>query len=290
MTMKSEVAGQGIVRLIAKKKGPVIGPVIGIVCNVHGNELCGRKAVHRVLSNYEIERGTLVLIDGNPNAALLGRRYVSADMNRMFTTKQLNKKNPKQDLKRAQYLAQKLPKLGLDQVIDFHSTTSETPHPFTVSFPGTKEMTSLCPMPQIFGWSGIVKGTLIEWLCNQGIPAVVVEAGRHEAQSSIDMAEQTLLSILSHFGLITPKKPIKFKKPPQYKVLERVMVGDHASFKFKKDYSSFEALKPGETIAKDKTQIYKAPNKKGLMMLMPSTQAHIDKKISRGAYYLMQKI
>ena len=183
-----------------------------------------------------------------------------------------------------------LPKVGLDQVIDFHSTSSETPHPFTVSFPGTEEMTSLCPVPQIFGWPGIVKGTLIEWLCNQGIPAVVVEAGQHEAASSIKVAERTLLSILSHFGLITLEKPMKFKKPAQYKVLERVMIGDHASFRFKKQYACFEALKPGEKIAKDTTRNYVAPKEKGLMMLMPSTQEAVDKRISRGAYYLMQRL
>jgi len=284
--MKPEVAGEGIVRLKARKKGPTIG----VVCNVHGNELCGRKAVHRILSRYEIERGSLVLIDGNPNAALLGKRYVSADMNRMFTAGQLKKKNPEQDLRRAQYLAKTLPSLGLDQVIDFHSTSSETPHPFTVSFPGTEEMTSLCPVPQIFGWPGIVKGTLIEWLCNQGVPAVVVEAGQHEAASSVRVAERTLLSILSHFGLITPEKPVRFKQPPQYKVRERVMIGDHASFRFKKQYSSFEALKPGEKIARDKTRDYVAPKEKGLMMLMPSTQDAVDKRISRGAYYLMQRV
>lgn len=284
--MKSEVVGQGIVRLTAEKEGPTIG----VVCNVHGNELCGRKAVHRILSKYEIERGTLVLIDGNQNAALLGKRYVAADMNRMFTKEKLSKKKPKQDLKRAQYLAKKLPKLGLDQVIDFHSTTSETPFPFTVSFPGTEEMTSLCPVPQIYGWSGIVVGSLVEWLCDQGVPAVVVEAGQHEAESSIDVAEQTLLSILSHFGLITPEKPVVFEKPAQYRVVERVMIGDHASFKFEKQYSSFEELKPGEKIANDATGDYIAPQEEGLMMLMPSTQEHVDKRISTGAYYLMQSI
>ncbi|HAT85441.1 MAG TPA: hypothetical protein DCS30_05520, partial [Rhizobiales bacterium] len=58
-------------------------------------------------------------------------------------------------------------------------------------------------------------GSLIEWLCEQGVPAVVVEAGQHEAENSIDVAEQTLLSILSHFGLITPEEPVSFEKPPQ---------------------------------------------------------------------------
>ena len=76
----------------------------------------------------------------------------------------------------------------------------------------------------------------------------------------------------------------------EYKLRERVMIGDHASFKFRKQYSSFEALKPGEKIAKDKTRAYVAPKEKGLMMLMPSTQDAVDKRISRGAYYLMQRV
>jgi len=276
--------GKGIVSIKGKKKGPTIG----IVCNVHGNELCGRKAVHRVLEKYEIERGTLVLIDGNQEAALLNRRYVSGDMNRMFTKKQLNKKNAKDDLARAQYLAGVIPTLGLDYAVDFHSTSTDTKYPFTVSFPGSEVITDLCPMPRIYGWPGIVEGSLVEFMNKAGIPAVVVEAGQHFANNSVRVAEKTLHSVLSHFGIITLEKPIKLKKQKVFEVIENIAVGDAASYKFSKPYGCFDDLKPGEKIAKDKTKTYLAPKEKELQIMMPALQKNVTDGTSPGAYYLIR--
>lgn len=282
--MTYKTLGKGIVSIKAKKKGPTIG----IVCNVHGNELCGRKAVHRVLEKYEIKRGELILIDGNQEAALLNRRFVSSDMNRMFTKRQLNKKNAKDDLARAQYLADIIPTLGIDYAIDFHSTSTETKYPFTVSFPGSEIVTDLCPMPRIYGWTGIVEGSLVEFMNKSDIPAVVVEAGQHFAKNSIRVAEKTLHSVLSHFKIINLEKPIKHKKQKVFEVIENIMVGDAQSYRFSKLYGCFDDLKSGEIIAKDKTKTYKAPKEKGLQIMMPGLQENITNGISPGAYYLIR--
>ncbi|MEM7215725.1 MAG: succinylglutamate desuccinylase/aspartoacylase family protein [Pseudomonadota bacterium] len=278
------VLGKGIVRIKAKAKGPTIG----IVCNVHGNELCGRKAVQRVLSEYEIRRGALVLIDGNQEAALLNRRFVGSDMNRMFTKKLLSKENPKQDLLRAQYLAEVIPTLGLDHAIDFHSTSTETRYPFTVSFPGSEQLTELCPVPRIYGWPGRVDGTLVEWMNKNGIPTVVVEAGQHFSNRAVNVAEKTLLSVLSHFGLIELKKPLKTKRQKTFEVVEGAMVGDAGTFKFTRVYGSFDELKSGEKIARDETKTYRAPDMEELQILMPALQKNVTDGTSPGAYYLIK--
>jgi succinylglutamate desuccinylase len=279
-------AGHGILRIDGKRKGPAIS----VICNVHGNELCGRKGAQRVLQKHTIERGSLVLIDGNQEAALLNQRYVESDMNRMFTKDQLKQKKAGNDLLRAQYLAKVIPTLGLDMAIDFHSTSSETRYPFTVSFPGSEAITELCPAARIFGWPGIVEGSLVEWMNQQGIASVVVEAGQHVADKSVRVAEKTLLSILSEHGLITLKKPLKMSAQKTFKVIERVMVGDHDSFKFTRQYHSFERLTAAELIARDKTGNYHAPNMKKLYILMPSLQKNVAARLSRGAYYLMQRV
>ncbi|MEM9277281.1 MAG: succinylglutamate desuccinylase/aspartoacylase family protein [Pseudomonadota bacterium] len=286
---KAVVVGKGIVEINAGKKGPRIG----IVCNVHGNELCGRKAVHKVLSKYEIQRGSLVLIDGNQEAALLNRRFVASDMNRMFTRKQLANKKADQDLLRAQYLAKTIPTLGLDHAIDFHSTSSETKHPFSVSFPGSEKLTALCPVVHIYGWpsvTGTTPGTLVEYMNTKGIPSVVIEAGQHVAEASIRVAEKTLLSALSHFKLISLKKPFRIPAQKKFEVFDQVMVGDAETFRFTRQYASFDRLKPGEKIAKDKTRSYEVPDEKGLSILMPALQKNVTDGTSPGAYYLMRSL
>lgn len=284
--MKYTTRGQGIVEIKSDRKGPRIG----FVCNVHGNELCGRKAVHRVLKKYEIESGSLFLIDGNQEAALLDRRFVKSDMNRMFTEKQLSKENAKDDLARAQYLASAIPGLKLDQIVDFHSTSSEMKHAFSVVFPGVEHLAEIAPVVPISGFKGIVKGTLIEWMIDKGIPSLVVETGEHYSTKAVNIAEQVVLSVLSHYGLITLKEPLKMTKRPSYEVFEHKQVKDAASFTLSKEYASFDKLAPNELIAHDDKHEYRAPDEKGLYILMPATQDNVRKGVSPGAYYLMRRI
>ena len=284
--MKYVTRGQGVVEI----KTGIKGPRIGMVCNVHGNELCGRKAIHRVLKDHLIERGSLVLIDGNQEAALLDRRFVKSDMNRMFTDKQLSKANAKDDLARAQYLAQIMPTLKLDQIIDFHSTSSEMKHAFSVCFPEAQHLANMVPVVPIYGFKGIVKGTLIEWMIDQGVPSLVVETGEHYSTKAVNIAEQVVLSVLSHYGLITLKKPLKQKKRPSFEVLEHVQVRHAASFTLTREYASFDKLDAGELIAKDEKYEYRVPDEKGLYILMPATQSNVRKGVSPGAYYLMRKV
>lgn len=283
--MKYKTLGNGIVEIASGQKGPRIG----MVCNVHGNELCGRKAIHKVLRNHQILKGSLVLIDGNQEAALLDRRFVKSDMNRMFTDRQLTKANAKDDLARAQYLARVIPGLKLDQAIDFHSTSAEMKYPFSVCFPQADHLAEMSPVVPIYGWPGIVKGTLIEWMIGQGIPSLVVETGEHYSTKAVNIAEQVVLSVLSHYGLIELAKPLVSKPLPAFEVLEHVQVRDAASFTLSREYASFEKLEPGEVIARDDKHEYRVPDEQGLYILMPAVQENVRKGVSPGAYYLMRK-
>lgn len=282
---KAQILGQGIVGI----KGKNVGPTIGIVCNVHGNEPCGRRAVQRILSNYEIERGHLVLIDGNPEASLLGRRYVDTDMNRVFTERKLSASTRHQDLERAKYLVATIPELGIDHAVDFHSVSSKTAYPFMISFPNTEHLAKLCPMPRVYGWQGIVKGTLCEWMCNAGIPTIVVEAGQHESASAVRHAERTILSILSSYELIELEKPFMYRKQPEFDVTENVQIGDRNSFELSRPYGSFDELAPREIVATDNTKIYRVPDEAGYSILMPTTMELVRNGTASGAYYLMKR-
>jgi len=277
------VIGQGIVRLDAENPGPVIG----VICNVHGNELCGRKAVHRLLASKTLKAGSLILIDGNPEAALLYRRFVQADMNRMFTPDQLAENKPGSDLERAKYLAGILPNLAMDLAVDFHSVSSETRHPFTIAFPTSHDLAKLAPTPRIYGWSGIVTGTLCEYLCDHSVPAIVVETGQHEAQSSVQVAERTLHCILSFHGLL--ENSVDPGEQLEFDVLVNVPLSHKDSFDFTGDYASFDDIAPGELIATDKSGEYRAPGQQGLKILMPADINKVREGVSPGAYYLMRQ-
>ncbi len=284
---QTSVLGHGIVSIKSKKPGRTIG----VFCNVHGNEPSGRASLRRVLDNYAIESGTLVIIDANPEAALLDQRYVTADMNRMFTAELLASQNPHHDLARAQYLSKLLPELGLDCAVDLHSTSSAIKFPFAVGFTGADPVMELCPIARISGWNEIfMAGTLVEWLCKNGVPSVTVEGGQHRSQSAIDVAEHVLLSVLSHFEFIRLENPILTEPQKSFEVIKHVTVGDAVSFKFMKPYASFDELAPKEFIAADETREYLAPAEAGYSILMPGDQTAINCGRLPDAYYLIKEI
>ena len=97
-------------------------------CMVHGNEYGSLPAAIRLieaLSTGTLQFGGQVsLFIGNPEAALENKRYLEADLNRVF----LNTRQTRHEDRRAQAL---MPILNTaDVFIDFHQTILETAQPF----------------------------------------------------------------------------------------------------------------------------------------------------------------
>lgn len=172
----------------------------------------------------------------------------------------------------------------------------DTAHPFTISFPGSEELTELCPFPKIYGWNGIITGTFVEWMNLSGIPTVGIEAGQHSDPESTLVAEHTLKILMIEQGLLIPqnllseKLHIKIYPEHTYKVVENVIVDDGESFEFQRPLKGFDALRPNEIIARDSNKIYYAPSEQGYHVLMPAVIDNIKSGISKSAYYLMLKI
>ncbi len=281
------VLGAGIVSLNTH----VPGKRVAAVCNVHGNEPCGRAGLQRVLDAHELRSGALIIIDANPEASLLDQRYVSADLNRMFTDTLLGQANPHHELARAQYLAKIIPELKLDYAVDIHSTSSATRFPFAVGFAGSEEIMRLSPTARISGWNAdFMAGTLVEWLCKQGIPTATIECGQHRAQEAVDVSERALLAVLSHFDLLDLASPLCKDPQESFEIKAQISVRDGPSFRFTKPYSSFDALLPGEITAYDSTGPYVAPDEPGFSILMPGDQKAINAGKAPEAYYLIQTV
>ena len=287
MTAQSTVLGQGIVKVDSGNEGYTVG----VFCNVHGNEPCGRASLRRLLDAHSIVSGSLIIVDANPEAALLDQRFVTADMNRMFTATLLASRNPHHDLARAQYLASLLPQLNLDFAVDLHSTSSATKFPFAVGFTGSDQIIELCPLTRIIGWNeSFMAGTLVEWLCSSGVPAATVEGGQHRSEDAVVVAESVLSSVLHHLNLIKLNEPFPIDQQNTFEIVKHVTVGDAASFEYTKLYSSFDELEPNEVIAIDKEGKYLAPSESGFSLLMPGEQLAINQGTVPDAYYLIRTV
>lgn len=99
-------------------------------CMIHGNEFGSLPAAVRLVE--QLNHGNLAfggrvsVFIGNPEAALENRRYLEADLNRVF----LNTGHARHEDKRAQEI---MPVLNAaDVLLDFHQTIEETAKPFYV--------------------------------------------------------------------------------------------------------------------------------------------------------------
>lgn len=269
----------------------VPGNTVAVICNVHGNEPCGRTGLRRVLDAHELRSGTLVIIDANPEASLLDQRFVFADLNRMFTDTLLAQQEAHHELARAQYLAKILPDLKIDYAVDLHSTSSATKFPFAVGFSGSDDIMRLSPTSRIYGWtSELMAGTLVEWLCNQGVSTATIECGQHRAPAAVDVSEAAVLSVLSHFDLIRSEERPNLNLQLNFEIKAHIAVRDAPSFKYAKSFRSFDELAPGEPIAHDNSGPYVTPFEAGFSILMPGEQKAINEGRTPEAYYLIKAI
>ena len=125
-------------------------------------------------------------------------------------------------------------------------------------------------------------------MIGKGIPSLVVETGEHYSTKAVNIAEQVVLSVLSHYGLITLEKPLKKKRQPSFEVLEHIQVKHATSFTMSRDYASFDKVDANELIAHDDKGEYRVPDRDDLYVLMPALQSNVRKGVSPGAYYLMR--
>ena len=60
------------------------GPTSMILVGVHGNERCGNEAVEELLPTLSIEKGRVIIVQGNPRAIEQNVRFTEMNLNRMF--------------------------------------------------------------------------------------------------------------------------------------------------------------------------------------------------------------
>src|SRR6266576_1158262 len=75
-------------RTVGSYGGTQPGPLVVVVCGIHGNEPAGVRAAEAVFERLERERpafrGELVAIGGNLAALAENRRYLDQDLNRLW--------------------------------------------------------------------------------------------------------------------------------------------------------------------------------------------------------------
>ena len=254
------------------------GPKVVITCVIHGNERSGLLAARRVLRRIEQQQlrlhGQILVLAGNLQALSQGRRFIDRDLNRQWSAERIRVARRRADSGQAPAEDREQFELldrfreyaeGESQLyfIDLHTSSAEGAPFLTVGDTLRNRRFALgLPLPIILGLEEQVDGSLLEYLNNRGCITLGVEAGQHDAPSSVDRHAAVLWLALTRTGSLDPdsvdlQPSIELLQaasegiPPVMEVRHRHVLHPDDRFKMEPGYTNFQAIADGELLAHD---------------------------------------
>jgi predicted deacylase len=281
-------AGNGGIPYVATFDAGRAGPRVTLVALVHGNELSGAWALHRLLERgVRPRRGRLSLAfanieafarfdPGEPRAS----RFVDEDMNRLWSRRVLDSGRDSAELRRARELRPLVE--ATDFLLDLHSMQQPSA-PLILAGTAAKgrRLARAMGYPAfIVADAGHRNGRRLRDYGALGDPArpetaILVEAGQHWARRSVDVAIAACLHFLRAVGCIDAGMAGRLMpnhvSPPQREVeVTDVITADGGTFRFVEDFVGMEVIpKGGTVIAYDGSRPVRTPYD-GCVLIMPS--------------------
>jgi succinylglutamate desuccinylase len=293
-------------RIIGKYRGQRKGALVFAIGGIHGNELAGVKAIETLLQMLQKEsikkidfqfQGTFVGLRGNLKALSLNMRFVEKDLNRQWTTENIDrivattaKHLTDEDaevfnlLKTIQTIIQEENPTEI-LFVDLHTTSAEGGIFIVVTdSPRSLGIAKEIEAPVIQGLLNGINGTTLHYFNTQNLgkptAAICFEAGSHFDLLSVTRSVAALVNALKAMGCIAEKdiethhsailKQYSKDLPALSTLLycHKITSGDN--FEMKLGYQNFQNIKKGEVLATDKNGDIQAPY--DCQILMPLYQ------------------
>lgn len=131
-----------IIKISGREKGTTSVVLVG----VHGDERCGVEALEKILPRLEIERGTVLFGYGNPRAIEENKRFIEANLNRMFNSNEQLTTDNKQsyEYSRAQFLKKYLNQANA--LLDIHASSIPKSRAFVICEANAAEVVTFFPI------------------------------------------------------------------------------------------------------------------------------------------------
>ncbi|WP_436911821.1 succinylglutamate desuccinylase [Halosimplex marinum] len=218
---------------------------LAVVCNMHGDEPTGARAIRRVLtSSPEFERGVKFIV-ANPPASISHRRFLDVDMNRVFPG------DPEADERERRLAAQLVAETAGCDTISFH-TTHATPEPIAFvseGNPRSLEIVSQIPTSYVVNEASVVDGSF-----SSTGRVVSIEAGKVGQPNSVAKAEMLIRAFLDNERAISEKPPMHAPVTNYFEIYDKVEKpsGDGS---YELLARNFERVEKGEAYAKSKSGV-----------------------------------
>lgn len=280
--------------LIASIRGSLAGPTLIIVGGIHGNEPAGVLAAERVRLRLNkrkaVLRGQVVLLRGNTRALEQRVRYIDVDLNRQWTVENArNAGSEKPGIPKVSELREQSEILtilkevvsrasGEIYFLDLH-TTSAHGQPFaTVGDTLRNRRFALSfPLTIVLGLEEQIDGTMLEYMNNLGAVTMGVEAGQHEAMTSVDNHEAVIWNACAATGNFRRKDLAELDQSRSLlkrasggrrvvEVRHRHAIVPSDQFKMEPGFKNFQRVRRGEILAQQRNGEIKA-RETGLILL-----------------------
>lgn len=241
------------------------GPHVMLTALVHGNEFCGAIVLDELFrGDIRPLRGRLTLAFCNvaaferfdparPEAS----RWVDEDFNRLWTTEVLDSNRDSTELRRARILRPFLH--GVDFLLDIHSMQHPS-EPLLLAGPLAKGrlLAGEIGYPALAVCdSGHAAGRRMRDYAAFGdaaspTNALLVECGQHWARRTVDVARETTLRFLAHYGIIDAERgPLRFaESTPRQSIVEvtHPVTIKSEVFRFARSFTGLEIIEQAGTL------------------------------------------
>jgi predicted deacylase len=280
------------------------GPHVCVQALTHGNEVCGAIAVDWLMrQDFRPARGTLTCIFANIEAyerwdpaEPFKSRCVDEDFNRLWTEDVLGGPRQSADLARARALRPFYD--STDYLLDLHSMTDPCP-PLSLAGQHRKglDLARAVGMPRdIVIDAGHAAGKRLRdyaFFGDAGDPraSLLIECGQHWEKAAIDVAKQSMLRFLQHFGMadatLLDAHLDKAPLPPQRAIEVTAAIAIHGDrFEFALPVSGLMCVpRAGTLLARDGADEVRTPYD-DCVLIMPTRRPKKNETAVRLGRYL----
>lgn len=250
------------------------GPITVFFGGIHGNEKAGVYGLNSFFKEVEASdfKGEIFAVHGNIKALESNKRFLTSDLNRMWTSAQIDDLERKTDLNEEQqeqeeilHLITQILNRSTDQpiyFIDLHTTSSKSLPFITINDALINRKFSRCfPVPVVLGIEEYLEGPLLSYLNKKGYVSLGFEAGQHTDPEAIKNCEAFISLVLHHTGNFKNLDQDKIERCENhlkmaseyinsiYEVIHKHHIKSEENFKMVDGFKSFQKIRKGTLIA-----------------------------------------
>lgn len=277
-----------------------------VLGGIHGNEYSGLNAINNVLNllknNDILKKGSIYFLKGNISALQKNERFISKDLNRLWTDEIINTEQTEiDDIKELKNLHS----LIVDDICkgNFENCIFLDLHTFSAKsgifcIPSTNkkslDLAASFGIPFIEKLADNLTGTSLIYFGNKGMASIAIEGGTHNSKEADSNLEAGILHVLAYFGFIDENlAKVKYSRkklkklgnhyPYHLELLYSHHLKDSDVFEMKKGFKNFVHVDKEEELAIENNKTIKSLDSG--FMLMPLYQ----KKGSDG-FFIVKEI